>query len=112
MDVHADKKTYHEEFVFDAEVVSTDDQPIYDFDILKNYTESISGAANKNCLDSDFLHAMASKMLESEDNSEPDFDQFTEDFVDSINAMENGTINQRVNTALEQDRNSLADYEL
>ena len=55
---------------------------------------------------------MASKMLESEDNSEPDFDQFTEDFVDSINAMENGTINQRVNTALEQERNSLADYEL
>ena len=55
---------------------------------------------------------MASKMLESENIIEPDFYQFTENFVDSINAMENGTSNQRVDAALDQDRNSLTDYEL
>ena len=50
---------------------------------------------------------MASKMLESENIIEPDFYQFTENFVDSINAMENGTSNQRVDAALDQGRNSL-----
>merc|ERR1719197_1586534 len=76
------EQSYHEEFVFDPEFLVADDSSRYNFDILnkqyKNFTKSIAVAAHKNCFDSDFLYGFASKMLESENVTNPDFNQLTE----------------------------------
>ena len=106
------EQSYHEEFVFDPKFHVPDDSSTYNFDILnqyKNYTKSIDTAAHKNCLDSDFLYGFASKMLESENVTDPDFNQLTEELVDTINAMNatSGTINDRMEAALQKDRNLL-----
>ena len=106
------EQSYHEEFVFDPEFLLPDDSSRYDFDILnnhKNYTKSIAVAAHKNCLDSNFLHGFASKIFESVNVTDPDFNQLTEELVDTINAMNatSGTINDRMEAALQKDRNLL-----
>ena len=48
-------------------------------------------------------------MLESENVTDPDFNRLTEELVDTINAMNatSGTINDRMEAALQKDRNSL-----
>ena len=108
------QKSYHEEFVFDPEIYEVGNTT-YNFDILKKYTNSIVAASNKNCFDSDFLHGIAFKILESENGSENgsgenmiiDFNQLTEELVDNINALNDtsGTINDRMEVALQKDRN-------
>ena len=104
------QKSYHEEFVFDPEIYEVGNTT-YNFDILKKYTNSIVAASNKNCFDSDFLHGIAFKILESENMTDEhiiiDFDQLTEDLVDFINALNDtsGTINDRMEVALQKDRN-------
>jgi len=105
------EQSYHEEFVFDPEFHVPDDSSRYNFDILnkqyKNFTKSIAVAAHKNCFDSDFFYGFASKMLESENVTNPDFNQLTEQLVDTINDMNatSGTINDRMEAALQKDRN-------
>ena len=108
------QKSYHEEFVFDPEIYEVGNTT-YNFDILKKYTNSIVAASNKNCFDSDFLHGIAFKILESENGSENgsgenmiiDFNQLTEELVDNINALNDTsvTINDRMEVALQKDRN-------
>ena len=111
------QKSYHEEFVFDPEIYEVGNTT-YNFDILKKYTHSIVAASNKNCFDSDFLHGIAFKILESEkkfqddfgnesENMIIDFNQLTEELVDNINALNttSGTINDRMEAALQKDRN-------
>ena len=106
------EQSQHEEFVFDSEFHVPDDSSTYNFDILnqyKNYTKAIAAAAHKNCLDSNFLYGFASKIFESVNVTEPDFNQLTEELVDTINAINatSGTINERMEAALQKDRNSL-----
>ena len=106
------EQSYHEEFVFDPEFLVPDDSSRYNFDNLKqykNFTNSIAVAAHKNCFDSNFLYGFASKILESENVTNPDFNQLTEQLVDTINALNAsfGTINDRMEAALQKDRNLL-----
>lgn len=101
------QQSYHEEFVFDPEFHVADDSTKYNFDILnhyKNIRKSIATAAHKNCLDSNFLYGFASKILDT--STSPDFNRLTEELVDTINAMNtSGTINDRMEAALQKDRN-------
>ena len=103
------QKSYHEEFVFDPEFHVADGSTKYNFDILnhyKNITKSIAVAAHKNCFDSDFLYGFASKILDTPNVYDPDFNKLTEELVDTINAMNtSGTINDRMEAALQKDRN-------
>ena len=103
------QQSYHEEFVFDPEFHVADGSTKYNFDILnhyKNITKSIAVAAHKNCFDSDFLYGFASKILDTPNVYDPDFNQLTEELVDTINAMNtSGTINDRMEAALQKDSN-------
>jgi len=100
------QQSYHEEFVFDPEFHVADGSTKYNFDILnhyKNITKSIDVAAHKNCLDSNFLYGFASKILDTPNVYDPDFNQLTEELVDTINAMNtSGTINDRMEAALQK----------
>ena len=110
------EQSYHEEFVFDPEFLVPDiTSSRYNFDILKrynfilykNFTKSIAAAAHNNCFDSNFLYGFASKMLASKNVTNRDFNQLTEELVDTINALNAsfGTINDRMEAALQKDRN-------